>query len=71
MPEALAATSDERRAEIAAVLIGRVDANKTTGMTGLEWTPSAAPFFRLVLSERAVWANGPRSQHTEGDDVLA
>ena len=29
------------------------------------------PFFRLVWSERAVWANGPRSQHTEGDDVLA
>ena len=62
MPEALAAASDEHRAEIAAVLIGRVEANKTTGMTGLEWTPPAAPFFRAVLSERAVWDSNPRHE---------
>ena len=34
-------------------------------------TPPAGPFFRKVLSERAVWANGPRSQHEEVDDPLA
>ena len=68
MPEALAAASDEPRAEIAAVLIGRVEANRTTGMTGLEWTAQAAPFFRLVLSERAVWADGPRSRHSAKED---
>ena len=62
MPEALAAASDERRAEIAAVLIGRIEANRTTGMTGLEWTAPAAPFFRLVLSERAVWDSNPRHE---------
>ena len=62
MPEALAAASDERRAEIAAVLIGRVGANRTTGMTGLEWTPPAAPFFRVVLSEWAVWDSNPRHE---------
>ena len=67
----MAAASDERRAEIAAVLIGRVEANRTTGMTGLEWTSPAAPFFRAVLSERAVWARGPRSRHEHMDDPLA
>lgn len=70
MPEAIAA-SPERRAEIVGLLVERVTATRTTGLTGLEWTAPAAPFFRPVLGERAVWANGPRSQHTEGDDVLA
>ena len=62
MPEALAAASDERRAEIAAVLIARVEDNRTTGMTGLEWTPPAAPFFRAALSEWAVWDSNPRHE---------
>jgi hypothetical protein len=49
----------------------RVTVTRTTGMTGLEWTPPAAPFFRLVLSKRAVWADGPRSRHQAMDDPLA
>jgi hypothetical protein len=40
----------------------------TQAMIGLEWTPPAAPFFRRVLSERAVWAAGPRSQHAEWEE---
>ena len=71
MPEALAAASDERRAEIAAVLIAWGEDNRTTGMTGLEWTPPASPFLRAALSEWAVWANGPRSRHEEAEDPLA
>lgn len=68
MPEAIAAASDERRAEIVALLVERVAATRTMGLTGLEWTAPAAPFFRrVVLSERAVWADGPRSQHPVGD----
>ena len=49
-----------------------VKANRQTGMTGLEWTPPAAPFFkRAVLSEWAVWDNGPRLQHAGGwEDAL-
>ena len=70
MMEAVAAASPERRAEIVPLLVGRVTATRTTGMTGLAWTQPAAPFFRLVLSERAVWDNGPRSQHKQ-DDPLA
>ena len=62
MPDALAAASDDRRAEIATLLIGRVEANRTTGLTGLEWTARAAPFFRVVLSERAVWDSNPRHE---------
>jgi len=31
----------------------------------------AAPFFRAVLSERAVWVAGPRSRHVELQDTLA
>jgi hypothetical protein len=62
MPEAIAAASPERRAEIVALLLGRVEATRSTGMTGLEWTPPAAPFFRLVLSERAVWDSNPRHE---------
>ena len=71
MPEAIAAATPERRAEIVALLLGRVEATRTTGMMGLEWTPPAAPFFRLVLSERAVWADGPRSRHSQSVDTLA
>lgn len=54
MPEAITAASPERRAEIVGLLVERVTATRTTGMTGLEWTAPAAPFFRRVLSERAV-----------------
>ena len=71
MPEAIAAASAERRAEIVPLLVARVTATRTTGMTGLEWTPPAAPFFRLVLSKRAVWADGPRSRHSQSVDTLA
>jgi hypothetical protein len=49
MPEALAAASDERRAENRRPLVERVVATKTTGLVALEWTPPAAAFFRLVL----------------------
>ena len=31
-------------------------------MTGLEWTARAAPFFGIVLSERAVWDSNPRHE---------
>lgn len=71
MPEAIAAGSTERRAEIVGQLVERVTATRTTGMTGLEWTAPAAPFFRRVLSERAVWADRTRSGHEEPDDPLA
>jgi hypothetical protein len=62
MPEAIAAASPQRRAEIVALLVRRAEANRTTGLTGLEWTPPAAPFFRRVLSERAVWDSNPRHE---------
>ncbi len=41
-------------------------------MTWLAWTAPAAPFFQLVvLSERAVWASGPRLRHPDDwDDPL-
>ena len=68
MPDAIAAASPERRAEIVRLLVGRVECTKAQGMSGLEWTPPAAPFFRRVLSERAVWADGPRSRHSAEDD---
>ena len=44
----------------------------THGMTGLEWAAPVALFFcQAVLSERAVWADGPRSQHRKfWDDPL-
>ncbi len=62
MPEAIAAASPERRAEIVGLLVERVTATRQTGLTGLEWTAPAAPFFRLVLSERAVWDSNPRHE---------
>jgi hypothetical protein len=62
MPEALAAASDARRAEIVGLLVAHVTANRTTGLTGLEWSAPAAPFFRRVLSERAVWDSNPRHE---------
>ena len=63
MPEAIAAASPERRAEIVGLLVERVTATKADGMTGLEWTAPAAPFFRRpVLSERAVWDSNPRHE---------
>jgi len=63
MPEAIAVATPERRAEIVPLLVGRVTANRTTGMTGLEWTPPAAPFFvRAVSSEWAVWDSNPRHE---------
>jgi hypothetical protein len=62
MPEAIRAASPERRAEIVGLLVERVTATRTTGMTGLEWTAPAAPFFRRVLSERAVWDSNPRHE---------
>lgn len=62
MPEAIAAASPERRAEIVGVLVERVAATKAGGVTGLEWTAPAAPFFRRVLSERAVWDSNPRHE---------
>ena len=62
MPEAIAAASPERRAEIVGLLVERVTATRTTGLTGLEWTAPAAPFFRRVLSERAVWDSNPRHE---------
>jgi hypothetical protein len=62
MPEAIAAASHERRAEIAGLLVERVTATRMTGVTGLEWTAPAAPFFRRVLSERAVWDSNPRHE---------
>ena len=41
----------------------RVEATRTNGMTALDWTPPAAPFFkRTVLSERAVWDSNPRHE---------
>ena len=60
-----------RLGQIVGLLVERVSATRTTGLTGLEWTAPAAPFFRRVLSERAVWANGPRSRHSGLDDPLA
>ena len=62
MPEAIAAASPERRAEIVRLLVGRAVANRTEGLTGLDWTPPAAPFFRSVLSVRAVWDSNPRHE---------
>ena len=62
MPEAIAAASPQHRAEIVRLLVARVAANKTEGVVALEWTPPAAPFFRLVLSERAVWDSNPRHE---------
>ena len=62
MPEAIAAASPERRAEIVGLLVERVSATRQTGVTGLEWTAPAAPFFRRVLSERAVWDSNPRHE---------
>src|SRR6185503_11256493 len=62
MPEAIAAASAERRAEIVRLLVGRAEATKTAGLTELEWTPPAAPFFQRVLSERAVWDSNPRHE---------
>ena len=63
MPEAIAAASPERRAEIVRLLVERVTATKADGMTELEWTAPAAPFFRRpVLSERAVWDSNPRHE---------
>lgn len=62
MPEAIAAASPKRRAEIVGLLVERVMATRTTGLTGLEWTAPAAPFFRRVLSERAVWDSNPRHE---------
>jgi hypothetical protein len=62
LPEAIAAASPERRAEIVGLLVDRVTATRMTGMTGLEWTAPAAPFFRRVLSERAVWDSNPRHE---------
>ena len=50
-------------AEIVGLLVERASATRTTGMTGLEWTAPAAPFFRrAVLSERAVWDSNPRHE---------
>ncbi len=62
IPEAIAAASPERRAEIVGLLVERVTATRTTGLTGLQWTAPAAPFFRRVLSERAVWDSNPRHE---------
>ena len=62
MPEAIAAASPERRAEIVGLLVERLTATRKTGLTGLEWTAPAAPFFRIVLSERAVWDSNPRHE---------
>ena len=63
MPEAIAAASPARRVEIVGLLVERVTVNRTTGLTGLEWTPPASPFFRrAVLSERAVWDSNPRHE---------
>ena len=62
LPDALVAATPERRAEIVRLLVARVEANRTQGMTGLEWTPTAAPFFRRVSSERAVWDSNPRHE---------
>jgi hypothetical protein len=60
LPDALLAASSERRVEIVRLLVARVEANRTEGMTALQWTPPAAPFFRLLSSERAVWDSNPR-----------
>ncbi len=62
LPSAIAAASDERGAEIIRLLVQRVAAKRETGMTGLEWTPQAAPFFRFLSSERAVWDSNPRHE---------
>ncbi len=63
MPEAIAAASPERQAEIVPLLVAQVMATKTTGVVGLEWTPPAAPFFkRAVLSAWAVWDSNPRHE---------
>ena len=54
------------------LLVNRVAANREDGMTGIEWTPQAAPFFRSLSSWRAVWAGGPRSRHSVAEaDALA
>ena len=62
LPGALEAASDERKAEIVRLLVNRVAASRTDGMTGLEWTPQAAPFFRSLSSWRAVWDSNPRHE---------
>ena len=62
MPEAIAAASPQRRAEIVPLLVAQVTATKTSGMTGLEWTPPAAPFFRRGVLARAVWDSNPRHE---------
>ena len=60
LPDALLVATPERKAEIVRLLVARVECNRTEGMTGLHWTPPAAPFFRLLSSERAVWDSNPR-----------
>ncbi len=45
------------------MLVERMSITRQMGMTGLEWTAPAAPFFRrAVLSERAVWDSNPRHE---------
>ena len=63
MPEAPAAASPERRAEMVGLLVERVAATRTTGLTGLGLdSPSRPVFRRAVLSERAVWDSNPRHE---------
>ena len=62
MPEAIGAASPRKRAEIVPLLVARAVADREHGLVGLEWTPPAAPFFRRVLSERAVWGSNPRHE---------
>ena len=49
MPEAIAAASAERMAEMVRLFVDRAVANGTEGLTGIDWTTPAAPFFRTVL----------------------
>jgi hypothetical protein len=62
MPDFIADASPRKRAEVVPVLVERVVADREHGLVGLEWTPPAAPFFRPVLSERAVWGSNPRHE---------
>ncbi len=52
----------EVAAEIVALLVERVTATRTTGRPGSSGRPRVAPFFRVVLSEWAVWDSNPRHE---------
>lgn len=49
LPDALLAASPKRRVEIVRLLVARVEANRTEGMTGLHWTPPRRPVLPAIV----------------------